>query len=232
MEFVKITMVIITSLIVSGCTTFDKFDNEEVLSKKTIGFITAIPAECTGQDKTLACQMKNNPARMCITVDEANNIYRYPSATCMAQKYPECYNSSTHKVIQKCIENLADARIKKQQELDEKKHRDEEVARLEAEKIATEARKARAEYERSPKGIAERKAREAYNKKLINSCNYFLRDILSKRNLKEASVLDAVETMPDVVVCTYQVTAPGVYVDIPRVITIMGNTQNGVYEYL
>ncbi|WP_228393906.1 hypothetical protein, partial [Pseudomonas helleri] len=69
-------------------------------------------------------------------------------------------------------------------------------------------------------------------KKLINSCNYFLRDILSKRNLKEASVLDAVETMPDVVVCTYQVTAPGVYVDIPRVITIMGNTQNGVYEYL
>ncbi|WP_218581261.1 hypothetical protein, partial [Pseudomonas sp. FSL R10-2172] len=80
---------------------------------------------------------------------------------------------------------------------------------LEAEKIATEARKARAEYERIPKGIAERKAREAYNKKLINSCNYFLRDILSKRNLKEASVLDAVETMPDVVVCTYQVTAPG-----------------------
>lgn len=102
---------------------------------------------------------------------------------------------------------------------------------MEAEKTANKARKARAEYEKSPEGIAEQKASDTYDKELKKSCNYFLREILSKKNFKDPHILQAVRSMPNVVMCTYTVTVPGVYVDIPTVITITGNTQNGVYEY-
>lgn len=231
MKFVKTTIFIIASLMVTGCTTVVKFDHDGVLSKKTIGFIATPPPECIGKDKNWECYSKKNPAMMCVNWDGGNNVHRYPNATCIAQKYPECYNSSTHKVIQQCIENLADARIKKQQDLDEKKRHDEEIARVEAEKTANKARKARAEYEKSPEGIAEQKASNTYDKELKKSCNYFLREILSKKNFKDPHILQAVRSMPNVVMCTYTVTVPGVYVDIPTVITITGNTQNGVYEY-
>lgn len=60
MKFVKTTIFIIASLMVTGCTTVVKFDHDGVLSKKTIGFIATPPPECIGKDKNWECYSKKS----------------------------------------------------------------------------------------------------------------------------------------------------------------------------
>ena len=232
MNIFRITIIIFFLLATAGCsTTLDP----PRLTQKTYDFLAKEPVRCRnlGKDNYAGCiDEEANPGRECLIYVLGGHLSSRVDESCVAKEYPECYNRSTNKVSQKCIGGIADLKNKKRQELEEKKRRDLNEAKLEREETIAKTQKAQAEYKRSPNGIAERKKLEADYKKIVKSCNYFLSDILSKKTLKEASVFDAVETMPNVVMCTYQATIPGVYVDIPTIITITGNTQNGVYEYL
>lgn len=231
MNIFRITIIIFFLLATAGCsTTLDP----PRLTQKTYDFLAKEPVRCRnlGKDNYAGCiDEEANPGRECLIYVLGGHLSSRVDESCVAKEYPECYNRSTNKVSQKCIGGIADLKNKKRREIEEKKRRDEEELKLKQEKQLAESQKARSEYESSPKGIAERKANEAYNKEIINSCNYFLREILSKKNFKEPRILQAVRAMPSVVMCTYSVTVPGVYADIPTVITITGNTQNGVYEY-
>ena len=231
-KFFYIAIMVSSSLAITGCsTTFDPARG----SKKTLNFLAVEPIKCNqlGKDKYAGCiDEEEKPGRECLKF-RLGGGYSFSDldASCVATKYPECYNSSTNKVSQKCIENIADLKDKQRREIEKKKRLDEESAKMEREARVVEAQKIRAEYDKSPEGIAKQKARAAGKKDLTNACNHFLSDLSRKIAFKAPRLLNAVNAMPNVVMCTYQVTAPGVYVDIPTVITITGNTQNYVYEY-
>lgn len=227
----KKVLVVTASLIISGCA-INGFDNGGVLQRSTFDFIIAVPPECAaGKVVSWQCWFDKNPARRCIVLDEDTNKYKYPNATCMAQTYPQCFDQSTKKISQACIGKLADARVAEQQELERKKQQDEEIKKVQAQQAAAEKEKARAEYEKSPQGVSEQKSEAASNKKLASACNHFITDLGRIEAFKEPKLIHAVNAMPNVVMCTYSVTEKGVYADIPKVITITGNTQNGVYNY-
>lgn len=160
---------------------------------------------------------------------------------CLTKKYPKCISDFGYDINWSCVFNSA-----KSNQVAQEKTKQEAAAEYRRQVLdkyqkyldspegkAEESAMQAQQKELKQQQANEQKAQEAYNKKLINSCNYFLSDILNKKNLKlkEISILNAVETMPNVVMCTFQVTNPGVYVDLPKILTITGNTQNGAYEY-
>jgi PDZ domain-containing secreted protein len=135
------------------------------------------------------------------------------------------------KLARLALEMLGDAKAAEQKELEKKNNNDAEIAKMQAQQAAAEKQKARAEYEKSPEGIAEKNSQAASDKKLESACNHFISDLGRREAFKEPKLLHAVNTLPNVVMCTYSMTEPGVYADTPKVITITGNTQNGVYNY-
>lgn len=218
--------------------------------KRLIVLLLITVSGCAATSKTEQIVNRGEPfaflksdAPECISKPDYPDVLARASVDkqCLTKKYPKCKGDFGYDINWSCVFSSA-----KSNQIAQDKAKQEAAAEYRRQVLDKYQK-----YLDSPEGKAEesamqvqqkefkqqqaneQKAQEIYNKKLTNSCNYFINDMLSKKNikLKEVSILVAVETMPNVVMCTFQVTIPGVYVDLPEILTITGNTQNGAYEY-
>lgn len=227
MNNLKIIILIFLQLILSGCFTF--FEPRE-LSEKNRHFLLGVPEECKyGNNIEEGCFRKYNPATRCWRSTGLDN-------PCVAEVYPQCYNSDRDVIMQECIEKLADQRPKAIEDFYYKKQKEKEAKEKEEadakNKELLEMQRIRVEYEKSPEGIAERKSRDASRKKARDACANFLNDLVNTTNFTGGRLQgEPVFIMPYVVQCIYSGSVSEAYGNRPVVIMMRGNIKTGVYEY-
>ncbi len=232
MNKLKINISTIALLMLAGCVVV-KFEPLE-LSDSNWEFISEYPPECM-ESKLLSCIEKINPAWKCKDRDKITNTGPIIKE-CVAEVYPQCYNSERNTIIQSCIKNLADQREKDIQEFNiklqkEKEAKEKEKAAVEYKKLL-EKERAQAEYEKTPEGMAKRKAWEDSYRKAGAACVYFLNDLVNTTNFIKGKIInEPVLIMSTVVSCVYSGYVSEVYGERPVVIQLKGNIKTGVYEY-